>query len=99
MKVWLDVPDALAEQLAGRNRDVSRAALEALAAEAYRAHRLTGVEVCRLLDISSRNDLDAFLKGHGVPLEYTIEDFEREGRTSARLRQPRQVEPAHPPRR
>ena len=89
MKVWLDVPDALAEQLAGRSRNVPRAALEALAAEAYRAHRLTGVEVCQLLDIPSRHDLDAFLKSHGVPLEYTVEDFEREGQTSARLRQQR----------
>lgn len=97
MKVWLDVPDALAEQLAGENRDVSRAALEALAADAYRARRLTGVEVCRLLDIPSRSDLDVFLKRHGVPLDYTIEDFEREGETSARLRQQRQAERAHPP--
>jgi hypothetical protein len=99
IKVWLDVPDALAEQLAGRGRNVPRAALEALVAEAYRAHRLTGVEVCGLLDISSRNDLDAFLKTHGVPLEYTIEDFEREGQTSARLRQQRQAGLAHPPSR
>ena len=97
MKVWLEVPDALAEQLAGRGRDVSRAALEALVAEAYRAHRLTGVEVCQLLDIPSRNDLDAFLKSHGVTLDYTIEDFEREGQTSTRLRQQRQAELAHPP--
>ena len=29
MKVWLEVPDALAEQLAGRGRNVSCAALEA----------------------------------------------------------------------
>jgi hypothetical protein len=55
------------------------------------------VEVCQLLDIPSRNDLDAFLKGHGVPLEYTIEDFERESQISARLRQRRQAELAHPP--
>jgi hypothetical protein len=97
MRVWLDVPDALAEQLAGGSSDVSRAALEALALDAYRAHRLSGVEVCRLLDIPSRNDLDAFLKSHGVPLDYTIEDFEREGQTSARLRQQRQSDLAHPP--
>ncbi len=99
MKAWLEVPDALAEQLAGQGRSLSRAALEALAADAYRAHRLTGVEVCQLLDIPSRNDLDAFLKGHGVPLEYTVEDFEREGQTSARLRQQRQAALAHPPSR
>jgi len=43
--------------------------------------------------------LDAFLKSHGVPLDYTIDDFEREGETSARLRQQRQAELARPPRR
>ena len=71
MKVWLEVPDSLTEQIAGRGRNVPRAALEALVAEAYRALRLTGVEVCQLLDIPSRNDLDAFLKSHGVLLDYT----------------------------
>ncbi len=95
MKVWLDAPDALAEQLAGKGGNLSRPAIEALAAEAYRAHRLTGVELCRLLDIPSRNDLDAFLKRHGVALEYTIEDFEREGHASARLREKRQAEIAN----
>jgi len=30
------------------------------------------------------------LEHHGVPLEYTFEDFEREGDTSARLWQKRQ---------
>jgi hypothetical protein len=99
MKVWLDAPDALAEQLAGKGGHLSRAAVEALAAEAYRARRLTGVEVCRLLDISSRNDLDAFLKRHGVSLDYTIEDFEREGKASSRLRQKRQAELANPSHR
>ena len=85
MRVWLDVPDALAAQLAGEGQNLSRAALEALAVDAYRAERLTGVGLRRLLDIPSRSDLDAFLKRHGVPLEYTIEEFEREGTTSARL--------------
>jgi hypothetical protein len=99
MRVWFEVPDAFAEQLAGGVRDVSRAALEALAADAYRAHRLTGAEVCRLLDIPSRHDLDAFLKSHGVPLDYTIEEFEREGETSARLRRGRHSELAPPPSR
>ena len=99
MKVWLDAPDALAQQLTGEGGNLSRAAVEALAAEAYRAHRMTGVEVCQLLDIPSRNDLDAFLKRHGVSLEYTIEDFEREGNASAHVRQKRQAELANPPGR
>jgi NAD(P)-dependent dehydrogenase (short-subunit alcohol dehydrogenase family) len=35
---------------------------------------------------------DQFLKHHGVPLEYTVDDFERERNTSARLWQKRQHE-------
>jgi pyruvate/2-oxoglutarate dehydrogenase complex dihydrolipoamide acyltransferase (E2) component len=38
---------------------------------------------------------DAFLKRHGVSLEYTVEDFEREGHASARLREKRQAEIAN----
>jgi hypothetical protein len=52
--------------------------------------RLTSHQLCRLLDIPSRDELDRFLKHHGVPLEYTFEDFEREHETSARLWQKRQ---------
>jgi hypothetical protein len=37
------------------------------------------------LEIPSQEELDGFLKRHGVPLEYTFEEFEREGATSDRL--------------
>jgi len=46
----------------------------------------------QLLEIPSRYELDGFLKRHGVPLEYTIEDFDREGATSARLWRKREQE-------
>ena len=82
---------------AGAGARRARGGLGAVAAGAYRTHGLTGVEVCCLHDIPLRNDLDAFPKGHGVPLEYTVEDFEREGQTSERLRQRRQAELVHPP--
>jgi hypothetical protein len=83
MRIWLDLPDDLVQQLGGQ--DLSRAALEGLAIDAYRMNRITGHQLCQLVDIPSRYELDAFLKHHGVPLEYTIEDFERESDTSARL--------------
>ena len=61
---------------------------EALAIDAYRMQRLTSHQLCLLLRIPSRDELDRFLKHHGVPLEYTLEDFEREGATRAlRFRQ------------
>ena len=92
MKIWLDLPDAAVKQLAEDGEDLSRAALEALAIDAYRMNRISGYQLCQLLDIPSSDDLDGFLKRHGVPLEYTIEDFERERATSARLWQKRQAE-------
>jgi hypothetical protein len=97
MKISLDLPDHVVAQLADVGQDLSRAALEALAIDAYRMERITGYQLRQLLDIPSRNDLDGFLKRHGVPLEYTLDDFEREGETSARLRVKRQTELAHPP--
>ena len=53
-------------------------------------NRMTSHQLCQLLEIPSRYELDGFLKHHGVPLEYTVEDFEREGATSGRLWQKRQ---------
>jgi hypothetical protein len=38
-----------------------------------------------LLGLPSRYELDGFLKQHGVPLEYSLEDFHREAATSAQL--------------
>ena len=55
-------------------------------------NRITSDQLCQLLEIPSRNELDGFLKHHGVPLENSFEDFEREGATSARLWQKRQAE-------
>src|SRR5260370_41109331 len=54
--------------------------------------RIMAHQLGQLLEIPSRYELDGFLKHHGVPLEYTIEDFEREGATSARLWQKRKAE-------
>jgi hypothetical protein len=90
VRISLDVPDDLVQQLAEKGQDLSRAALEALAIDAYRMNRITALQLRTLLNIPSQYELDGFLKHHGVPLEYTIEDFEREGDTSARLWRQRQ---------
>ena len=90
MRIWLDLPDDVVAQLGDHGEDLSRSALEALAIDAYRMQRLTSHQLCQLLGIRSGDELDRFLKHHGVPLEYTVEDFERERATSARLWQKRQ---------
>ena len=98
VKISLDIPDDLVQRLAEKGQDLSRVALEALAIDAYRMNRITGLQLRTLLNIPSRHELDGFLKYHGVPLEYTIDDFDREAETSARLQRKRPGENETSPR-
>ena len=77
MQITVTVPDELAAVLAPPGQDPARAALEAIALEAYRERRLTGFQLRTLLGIPSRYELDSFLKQHKV-YDYTIEDFEQD---------------------
>jgi hypothetical protein len=85
MEITVTIPDEFARQIIPEGLDPSRQALEDMAVEAYRAHRLTGSQLRRVLGIPSRYELDAFLKERGVWLEYTLEDFRREGKLTASL--------------
>lgn len=71
MQITLTIPDDLLPP----GRDPTRAALEALAIEAYRERRLTGYQLRTILGLSSRHQLDGFLKEHRIE-KYTAEDFE-----------------------
>lgn len=84
MRIWVDLPETLAARLRASGQDPSAAALEALAIDAYRVGQLTAHELCEVLSVPSRTALDGVLKAHGVPLEYTIEDFEAERETLER---------------
>jgi Uncharacterised protein family (UPF0175) len=77
MEITISVPDEFALPLIPPGQEPSRAALEALALEAYRQRRMTGYELRTLLGISSRCKLDALLKEHKIE-KYTIEDFEQD---------------------
>ena len=88
MTITFEIPDELARQIFPEGLDPARKALEDMALEAYRAHRLTGAQLRRLLGISSRYELDGFLKRRGVWLEYTMDDFKREGKITAALLSP-----------
>jgi predicted HTH domain antitoxin len=92
VRIWLDLPDDVVEQLHAEGQDLSRAALESLAIDAYRMNRITAHQLCRVLGIPSRYELDGFLKHHGVPLEYALADFDEEAAASARLWQKRRDE-------
>jgi hypothetical protein len=85
MNLTVHIPDDLANRLGAAGEDLSRRALEALAAEAYKHDRLTSVELRQLLGIETSFQLDEFLKAHDVWIEYTLEDAERERQGMQRL--------------
>ena len=85
MNVTLEIPDDLAKRLAAGGGDLSRRALEALAADEYKHDRLTKPELQRLLGIETSFQLDEFLKAHDVWIEYTTKDAERERRSLEHL--------------
>jgi hypothetical protein len=72
-------------------QDLARAALEGLVAEGCRARRLSDHQAAELLGMS-RYELDGFLKAHGVFLDYSREDLEREAALGERFWQRRQAE-------
>ncbi|HEX4960890.1 MAG TPA: UPF0175 family protein [Thermoanaerobaculia bacterium] len=85
MDVMLKVPDDIVKRLQVRSEDLSRHALESLAAESYRAGLLSHAEVQRMLGFETRFETDAFLKERKAYLDYNEEDFERDLATLRRL--------------
>jgi predicted HTH domain antitoxin len=75
--VTLDLPDNLSRFLAASG-NVERAAMEAIALQAYREEKLSTGELRRLLGYRTRLQVHAFLKAHGVPLQYGLEDLEHD---------------------
>jgi hypothetical protein len=84
MDVTVQIPDDLASRM-GSGGDLSRRALEALAAEEYKRGRLTKPELRRLLEFETGDQVDGFLKEHEVFEDYTLEDLEREREGLQRL--------------
>lgn len=85
MNVAIELPQDIASNLAGPQDDLSRVALEALAAQGYRDGKLTHAEVQQMLGFNSRSQTDAFLKHAGAYLDYTEADFERDLENSRRI--------------
>ena len=78
MEVRVNIPDDIAGRMTEAGADLSRRALEALAAEEYRQGHLHKPDLRRLLGFETSYEIDGFLKRHNVYDEYTIADFERE---------------------
>ena len=78
MTVNLEIPEEFARRLAPDDVSLARAALEALAIEGVRSGKLTVFQARSLLRIESRFEMDALLKAHGVLLEVTVHDVQRD---------------------
>lgn len=74
MQITVELPDELARQIIPAGADPSRAILEDLAVEAFRAHRLTEHQLATLLGMD-RYALDGFLKQRQIWLEYSMDDL------------------------
>jgi hypothetical protein len=82
MQVHLDVPEEVARQFVAEPGGITRVALEALAIEGVRSGKLTVYQARQMLGISSRYEMDGFLKKHGVLLPISIDDVIRDSNTA-----------------
>ena len=79
--ITIALPDELSAALAAPGQDLSRTAFEVLAQTAYRESKISAAQLRHVLGCETRMEVDAFLKKHGVELEYTFEDLERDRET------------------
>jgi hypothetical protein len=86
MEVTVHIPDTIGARLSKDTGDVPRWLLEKAGLEAYRSRESSSYELRLMLGMKSRFELDAFLKTHGVHLEYTDEDFAHDAETSRQLK-------------
>ena len=84
MEVSVHLPDELAEGF-GSKENVERRILEAVAAEEYRAGRLTKPQLRRALGFETSYELDDFLKSHQVWIDLSEEELAHEQATLDRL--------------
>lgn len=85
MNLSVSIPDDLARRLGAGGADIERRALEALAAEEYRAGRLTHPELRRMLGFATHAALDAFLKARAIYEPDDAANFAREQADLAKL--------------
>jgi hypothetical protein len=87
MDARLHISQEVARRLKAARGDLSRRALKALAFEEYKVGHLTMAQLCGLLGLDTRADLDSFLKAHGVssgaPLDEQISGHHELARAAA----------------
>jgi len=85
MEVTVHIPDMIGNRLGKDMSALARWLLEKAGLEAYRSGEISSHELRLMLGMTSRLEVDAFLKVHEVYLEYTDEDFAHDAETSRQL--------------
>ena len=85
MNLTVEIPDDVASQLSATAGDLPRRALTAFALEEYKTRHIGKAGLRRLLGITSRDELDGFLKARHIRIDYTVDDFRRELQDLRRL--------------
>lgn len=85
MQLTIDLPDELSAVLAASGGELPRAALEAIALEAWRERKLTTAQLRRSLGFETSWQLDGFLKQREVWLDYGVAELEADRETHRRL--------------
>ncbi len=86
MQIKIALPD-VARSLEEKWGSLERKLLEILVIEAYREGSISAGKMRELLGMSTRLEVDAFLKVNGVDLHYDEADFEADRQTHEQLRQ------------
>lgn len=85
VEITFSIPDEFARQVTPEGENPARVALEALALEGYRTGRLSESAVREMLGFETRMEVHAFLKQHGVYLQYDLGDLEVDERAAEKL--------------
>lgn len=86
MQITIEIPDKTAQRMSAKWGNLEKRALEILAAEAYRAEVISAAEVGWMLQLSTRLQVDGFLKQEGAYLRYTEADLEQDIETMRSVR-------------
>jgi predicted HTH domain antitoxin len=78
VNVAIDIPDEIGHALAAQAGGISRAVLEAVAAEAYRSGAIATAQVQHMLGLRSRWETESFLRRAAACHDYTMDDLERD---------------------
>lgn len=87
MKITVEIPDTLADELEASWGNLERKLLELWVVEAYRSRLISGGKARELLGFPTRLELDAFFKQREVYLHYDMTDFEQDRQAIEQLRQ------------